>query len=341
MKKDFGITQKGEYASLYTLSNKKGMKIAVSDYGATLVSILIADKDGRIRDVVLGYDDVAGYEKGGAFFGAIIGRNANRIKGACFTINGKTYELTQNNFKNNLHSGLDFYSKRMWKVEEADEKHIMLTLDSPDGDQGYPGKAHIEVTYTLTDENEVTIHYHGTADADTIFNITNHSYFNLNGHESGEVLGQKVWIDADTFTPSDEETVPTGVILPVEGTPMDFRLMKTLGRDIEEDYIDLKFGRGYDRNYVLNGEGFRKAAEMLAEESGIRMEVYTDLPGMQLYTANYVEDETGKGGARYHWRHGVCFETQYFPDAVNKPQFQSPVVKAGDAYDTTTTFKFY
>ena len=244
MKKDFGITQKGEYASLYTLSNKKGMKIAVSDYGATLVSILTADKDGRIRDVVLGYDDVAGYEKGGAFFGAIIGRNANRIKGACFTINGKTYELTQNNFKNNLHSGLDFYSKRMWKVEEADEKHIMLTLDSPDGDQGYPGKAHIEVTYTLTDENEVTIHYHGTADADTIFNITNHSYFNLNGHESGEVLGQKVWIDADTFTPSDEETVPTGVILPVEGTPMDFRLMKTLGRDIEEDYIDLKFGRG-------------------------------------------------------------------------------------------------
>lgn len=156
----------------------------ISDYGATLVSILTADKDGRIRDVVLGYDDVAGYEKGGAFFGAIIGRNANRIKGACFTINGKTYELTQNNFKNNLHSGLDFYSKRMWKVEEADEKHIMLTLDSPDGDQGYPGKAHIEVTYTLTDENEVTIHYHGTADADTIFNITNHSYFNLNGHES-------------------------------------------------------------------------------------------------------------------------------------------------------------
>ena len=340
MKKDFGITQKGEHAALYILSNAKGMKIAVSDYGATLVSVYVSDREGKVRDVVLGYDDVAGYEQGGAFFGAIIGRNANRIKGARFTINGKTYELAQNNFKNNLHSGYDFYNKRMWSVKEADEHHITLALDSPDGDQGYPGEAHIEVTYTLTDENEVTIHYHAAADADTIFNITNHSYFNLNGHDSGEVLAQKVWIDADTFTPSDEETVPTGVILPVEGTPMDFRTAKTLGKDIEEDYIDLKFGLGYDRNYVLNGEGYRKAAEMSAEESGITMEVYTDLPGMQLYTANYVEDEPGKGGTRYHRRHGACFETQYFPDAVNKPQFQSPVVKAGSVYDTTTTFKF-
>lgn len=337
----FGITKDGSKPYLYKMKNDAGMEVQVSDFGATLVNVTVLDQDKNPVEVVLGYEDAAGYENGTAAIGAIVGRNANRIGGACVTINGIDYKLAENDGKNNLHSGPDVYQKRMWRVVENGDDHVTFLLHSPDGDQGYPGKAHIEVTYTLTDENEVTIHYHGTADADTIFNITNHSYFNLNGHESGEVLGQKVWIDADTFTPSDEETVPTGVILPVEGTPMDFRLMKTLGRDIEEDYIDLKFGRGYDRNYVLNGEGFRKAAEMLAEESGIRMEVYTDLPGMQLYTANYVEDETGKGGARYHWRHGVCFETQYFPDAVNKPQFQSPVVKAGDAYDTTTTFKFY
>lgn len=341
MKKDFGITQKGEYASLYTLSNKKGMKIAVSDYGATLVSILTADKDGRIRDVVLGYDDVAGYEKGGAFFGAIIGRNANRIKGACFTINGKTYELTQNNFKNNLHSGLDFYSKRMWKVEEADEKHIMLTLDSPDGDQGYPGALVMKVTYSLDEENTLMIHYEAEPDQDTIINMTNHSYFNLNGHKSGDVLNHTLWLNADAFTPADAASIPTGEIRSVEGTPMDFRTDKTIGKDIEADYEPLVFGKGYDHNWVLKNEGeFDKVAEVAGDESGIHMSVLTDLPGVQIYTANFLDGEKGRDGAVYEMRDAICLETQYYPDAIHHENFPGPICKKGEKYDTRTAYRF-
>ena len=339
-KKFYGYTADQKEISSYTLTNKSGMKAVLLDIGAVIESLLVPDKNGNLVDVVLGFGDPKLYLENNGSLGAVVGRHANRIANATYTLNGVTYKLEANNGPNNLHSNPGSYYKRLWDAKIG-ENSVAFTLHSPDGDQNYPGNFTVTVTYTLSDENGLSLKYDMESDKDTLANLTNHSYFNMDGHDSGDVLSQKVWIDADTFTPSDEETVPTGVILPVEGTPMDFRLMKTLGRDIEEDYIDLKFGRGYDRNYVLNGEGFRKAAEMLAEESGIRMEVYTDLPGMQLYTANYVEDETGKGGARYHWRHGVCFETQYFPDAVNKPQFQSPVVKAGDAYDTTTTFKFY
>lgn len=342
MKKDFGITQKGEYASLYTLSNKKGMKIAVSDYGATLVSILTADKDGRIRDVVLGYDDVAGYEKGGAFFGAIIGRNANRIKGACFTINGKTYELTQNNFKNNLHSGLDFYSKRMWKVEEADEKHIMLTLDSPDGDQGYPGALDMKVTYTLDEENGLTIHYEAVPDQDTVINMTNHSYFNLNGHKSGSVLHHRMQLLSDAFTPADAQSIPTGEVCSVDGTPMDFRSTKELGAEIDAAYEPLILGNGYDHNWVLKNEGrFDKVAEVTGDESGIVMEVWTDRPGVQVYTANFLENEAGRNGAVYQKRDAVCLETQNYPDAVHQKNFPEAICKKGETYDTKTAYRFH
>lgn len=341
MTESFGKTAAGWETTLYTLENKNGMQIAVSDYGATLVKVIVPDREGRPVDVVLGYDDAAGYEQGDKFFGAIVGRMANRIGGASFSLNGKTYCLAKNDHGNNLHSGMDFYSKRMWRTERYGKDHVCFSLHSPDGDQGYPGDLDITVTYTLTDENEVKIHYHAVPAEDTIVNMTNHSYFNLSGQGSGSVMDQEVWIDADAFTEADAESIPTGEITPVEGTPMDFRSSKPLGRDVDADYQALRFGGGYDHNWVLNGSGFRKVAGLASEKTGISMEVYTDLPGMQLYCGNFLEGDKGKGGCVYEKRSAVCFETQYFPDAVHKENFEGPVLKAGQVYDTETVYRFY
>jgi len=338
---DFGVTTQGQEAKLYTLSNEKGMEIAVSDYGAALVQVIVPDKDGHPCDVVLGYDEAAGYEAGGLFLGAVVGRSANRIGGAVIEVDGETYELAKNDNGNNLHSGPDFYHLRMWEVKEAADDHVTFALDSPDGDQGYPGNLHIEVTYTLTEDNAVKLTYHAVPDADTVINLTNHSYFNMDGHASGDVLDQEVWLDADAFTRADKESIPTGEIIPVEATPMDFRTKKTLGRDIYEDYEALNFGMGYDHNWVLNNKGeFAKVAEMSSKESGITMEVYTDLPGVQVYSGNFIIEEKGKGGAGYHKRQGCCFETQFFPDAIHKENFQGPICRKGETYDTVTMYKF-
>lgn len=337
---EFGCTVSGEAAKLYYLENKNQMKAAVSDYGATLVKLLVPDKEGSICDVVLGYDNVQDYEAGGVHFGATVGRVANRIGGAAFELNGKNYELTANDNKNSLHGGRDYYNKRMWKVKDFEADSITFVLHSPDGDQGYPGSMDVEVTYLLTDDNELKIHYYAVPDKDTLINLTNHSYFNLSGHNSGDVLEQEVMIQADAFTMADAQSIPTGEITPVEGTPMDFRTYKAIGREIETDYEPLVFGKGYDHNWVLNGNGMRKAAAMRSDKTGILMEVFTDLPGMQLYTANFLENEKGKDGAVYEKRHAACFETQYFPDAVHKDHFEGPVVKADEAYDTTTVYKF-
>ena len=341
-KKDFGKTSKGELATVYTLENEAGMQISVSDFGATLTSVLVPDKDNNPVEVTLGYDDAAGYEAGlGNAFGASVGRNANRIAGAVIEINGTEYHLTKNDGENNLHSGLDFYHGRMWKVADADDTHVTFEMDSPDGDQGYPGALDMKVTYTLDEENGLTIYYEAVPDQDTVINMTNHSYFNMDGHASGDVLDQEVWIDADAFTRADAESIPTGEITPVEGTPMDFRTKKAIGKEIETDYEALNFGKGYDHNWVLNNKGeFAKVAEMSSEESGITMEVYTDLPGMQLYTGNFIVDAKGKGGAHYHKRQAACFETQFFPDAIHKENFAGPVCKKGETYETTTMYKF-
>lgn len=340
--RSFGKNSKGEAATLYTFENKNGVVMEVSDFGATLYSLLVPDKEGNLCDVVLGYDNPLGYEgPAGTFFGATVGRNANRICKGKYTLNGKEYQLDTNNNGNNLHSGLDFYSFRIWNVKETTENSITFSLHSPDGDQGYPGALDMDVTYTLTEDNAVQIDYYGVPDQDTIVNMTNHSYFNLNGHASGNVLDQEVWIDADSFTRADETSIPTGEIVPVEGTPMDFRVKKTVGRDIEESYEALVFGKGYDHNWCLNNQGkFAKVAEMSSELSGITMEVYTDLPGVQIYTGNYIFAETGKGGVIYKQRQGMCFETQYYPDAINHDNFPSPVCKAGEVYQTRTTYKF-
>ena len=338
----FDENTKGEKATLYTFENANGAVMEVSDFGATLVSLMIPDKDGKLLDVVLGYDNPKQYEgPAGTFFGATVGRNANRIGNAAFTLNGKEYKLDKNNGENNLHSGLDFQSFRVWDVKEINDNSITFALNSPDGDQGYPGALYIEVKYTLTDDNAVEIEYYGVPEEDTIINYTNHSYFNLNGHASGDILGHEVWIDADAFTRADAASIPTGEITPVEGTPMDFRTAKLIGKEIDADYEAVIYGAGYDHNWCLNNNGeFAKVAELYSEVSGIRMEVYTDLPGVQMYAGNFINNETGKGGVVYQRRQGVCFETQLYPDAINHDNFQSPVVKKGEKYITKTTYKF-
>lgn len=340
MTHSFGMTSKGEEARLFTIQNGKGMEIKVSDYGAALVQVRVPDKEGRLLDVVLGYDDVQGYEAGNAFFGATIGRVANRIGNGEFQLGGRTYELTRNDGQNTLHGGRDFYNKRIWKTGKTGEDHVEFLLDSPSGDQGFPGNVKISVTYTLTKDNEIKIQYRAVPDADTLINLTNHSYFNLSGHASGTVLAQEVMLDADAYARADSQSIPTGEIVPVSGTPMDFRQLKPIGAEIDEAYEALEFGKGYDHNWVLNKKGYRKAAFMRSKESGIAMEVYTDLPGLQFYTANFVDHEKGKEGAVYNMRQAACFETQYFPDAVHKDHFEGPEVKAGEVYETTTAYRF-
>lgn len=342
----WGNMPDGRDVYLYTLVNKNRVSASFTNLGAVWVSMNVPDRTGRLVDVVLGYDNAAQYVLNPPHFGAPIGRNANRIAGAKFSINGKEYELEANNGPNNLHSGPDYYQSRLWdsEVEEHDRgTSISFSLLSPDGDQGFPGNAKITVTYTLTPDDSLEISYHMICDTDTIANFTNHSYFNLDGQDAADAMKQQVWIDGDAFTRTDEGSIPTGEILPVKGTPMDFTVMKSIEQDIYEEYEALIFGKGYDHNWVLNhppGE-ISLCAAAQSDRSGIRMEVYTDLPGMQFYTANFLNDGMrGKGGTVYSKRCCYCFETQYYPDSVNKPEFPSPVLMAGEEYKTTTIYKF-
>lgn len=337
----FGSTSKKEEAVLYTLTNENGMSASITNYGAALVKLNVPDKEGKLRDVVLGYDDVTGYEKGGGSFGAPVGRNANRIGGAVITIQDKTYELEKNDNGNNLHSGTNYYNKRIWNVGEKTDSKIEFVLHSPDGDQGYPGTLDMHVTYELTEDNELRLIYDAVPDQDTIINMTNHSYFNLDGHDSGNVLKELVTLDADYFTRADAQSIPTGELVDVTGTPMDFRMPRALGEAIDADYEAVRLGKGYDHNWVLKNNGkFDKVAQAVSEKSGIVMEVWTDLPGMQMYTANFLDNEHGKNGAVYDIRDAVCFETQYFPDAVHHENFASPICKKGMPYHTVTSYKF-
>lgn len=346
-KQAFGVMPSGETVYKYTLTNHHGVSADFITLGGTWVTMNVPDKKGKMADVILGYDNLEGYLSNNPHFGAIIGRNANRIGGAVITIDGKDYKLEANNGPNNLHSAPDLYHRRLWDCEAAETDEgscLTFSLKSPDGDQGYPGNASIQVSYTLTEDDSIRIHYHMICDADTIANFTNHCYFNLAGHDGGSVMDQEVWLAASKFTPADEVSIPTGEILPVEGTPMDFTEMKPLGRDIDEPYEALILGHGYDHNWVLDHDPgiLSLAARAKDSKSGRMMETYTDLPGIQLYTANFLNDPVpGKGGVRYEGRHAFCFETQYFPDACHKPEFPSPILKAGEVYDTTTVYRFY
>lgn len=343
----FGTTEEGKEVFLYTVKNSNGMIMKVTDYGANLTALYVPDRNGKKEDVVLGYDTLAGYLVNGPNFGSIIGRNANRISKGVFTLNGVEYQLDQNDGTNNLHSGFNGYHRRLWEADaHMDERGgaVELSLHSPDKDQGYPGDLELTVTYILTPDNSVLIEYHAAADQDTVANFTNHSYFNLAGHGSGTVLEQKVWINADSFTVSNNEFIPTGEIRSVKNTPMDFTEMKPIGRDIASTFNQIADAGGFDHNWVLNKQDGDTvlAARMEDERSGRGMEVYTDMPGMQFYTANFMDGhDTGKDGVSYGKNAGACFETQYYPDAINIPSFPQPVLKAGDTYESTTIYRFY
>ncbi|MBQ8185151.1 MAG: galactose mutarotase [Lachnospiraceae bacterium] len=340
---EFGKNKAGETVKQYTIENANGMKAVVLNLGAILKELHVPDKDGKLRDVVWGYEDAAHYEIiGGPYFGAIVGRNANRIGKAQVEINGKTCMLDQNDNENCLHSGKEGYNYRMWKAIIADDNKVEFSLDSPDGDQGFPGNAQVTVSYKLTNDNELQISYWGKADQDTVFNMTNHSYFNLEGQESESILDQEVCLCAEAFTPTDAQLIPTGEIRPVAGTPMDFRKWKAVGAEIGADYEPMKLAGGYDHNFVLmSRDGYELAAKMRCAKSGIQMEVYTDLPGIQMYTACMLDEkEGGKNGRAYGKYSASCFETQYFPDALHHENFPSPLVKAGEEYRTTTGYKF-
>lgn len=344
-KSTFGKTKDGQNVSLYTLTNASGMRAVFIDFGAILVKLFVPDAKGRLTDVVQGYDNLSQYEDNGPGFGSFIGRHANRIANAEFTLNGKRYQLEKNDGENNLHSGSKSYNKYVYETEYYEEdgsSTIEFSRLSKDMEQGFPGNLDITVSYTLTEDNELVIEYLGVPDQDTIVNFTNHSYFNLAGHNAGTVLNQKVYINANAFTPTDDSLIPTGEIRSVSGTPMDFREEKPLGRDIEADYLPLKQAGGYDHNYVLNHEtsDVDLVATLKDETSRRVMEVYTDSPGMQLYTANFVCKEKGKDGAVYNKREAVCFETQFYPNACNIESFPSPVIKAEQQFDYCTIYKF-
>lgn len=340
----FGSIQSGKKATLYILENKNHTVVKVTDFGATLVSVLFADKDGVMKDMVLGYDDAASYEKGTSCFGATIGRNGNRIKDARFTIDGKEWVIEANENNNSLHSGKNGFNHLMWEMKESGDNYVTFYHYSPQEEQGFPGNMHVTVTYTLDDEDTVHITYHAKADADTVMNFTNHSYFNLAGHDSGVMLDQKLQLFADAYTPDeDSHSIPTGEIAPVAGTPMDFTTMKPIGQDINADFEQLHFTGGYDHNYVLSDKPgtMRQMAKAECDASGIAMDAYTECCGVQLYAGNFIGTQTGKGGVTYGDRHGFCLESQFYPNAVNEKNFPSSVVPADTEYHSETKYHFY
>lgn len=340
----FGSIQSGKKATLYILENKNHTVVKVTDFGATLVSVLFADKDGVMKDMVLGYDDAASYEKGTSCFGATIGRNGNRIKDARFTINGKEWVIEANENNNSLHSGKNGFNHLMWEMKESGDNYVTFYHYSPQEEQGFPGNMHVTVTYTLDDEDTVHITYNAKADADTVMNFTNHSYFNLAGNDSGVMLDQKLQLFADAYTPDeDSHSIPTGEIAPVAGTPMDFTTMKPIGQDINADFEQLHFTGGYDHNYVLSDKPgtMRQMAKAECDASGIAMDAYTECCGVQLYAGNFIGTQTGKGGVTYGDRHGFCLESQFYPNAVNEKNFPSPVVSANTEYHSETKYHFY
>lgn len=339
-KVSFGETKEGIETHLFVIKNEK-IECHVTDYGTSLVSLWVSDKTGTPTDIVLGYDHVQGYEEDTASIGCNIGRNANRIAGASFTLEGKRYRIEKNDGENNLHSGSDSYSKRIWKVESYCENRIVFSLESPDMDQGFPGNVQLYVSYEIRDDT-LKIIYKGRPDKKTIINMTNHSYFNLNGQGNGNILKHKVAINADRFTPSDESSIPIGIFSAVKNTPMDFIVPKEIGRDIDRDYEQLNFAKGYDHNYCVNGyDGhLQKAVKVWGDISKISMEISTDYPGVQMYTANYLENIQGKDGNVYNPRQAVCFEPQFYPDAVNKQGFISPVCDAGKMFHKEIVYRF-
>lgn len=340
----FGTSPEGKEISLYTLSNSKGMKAEVSDLGAILVRVLVPDAAGKVDDLVLGFDDGESYYGNDSFFGAVIGPCANRTGGAEYTLDGVTYQLDKNDGENNLHTHKQLgFHKRLWNAEIG-ENSVIFSLEDEDGHLGFPGNKKISVTYSLSEENELTLHYHGTSDKKTILNPTNHSYFNLDGHGAGNIEGHELWLGASHFTPVVPGAIPTGEIRAVAGTPLDFTQPKKIGRDIREDYEQLVLTGGYDHNFVVDGwDGtLRHIATVKGPKSGRVMKTYTTLPGVQFYAGNFIDEQQGKEGVTYGKRCGFALETQYFPDTIHHENFPSYVFggENGREYDSVTVYKF-
>lgn len=345
VKTNFGQLSDGTMSSLYTLTNKNGVKVSITDFGGIIVSVLVPDKSGMMADVVLGYDSVALYEKNNPYFGAIIGRYGNRIAKGKFSIDGKSYQLATNDNTNHLHGGVKGYDKVMWNVQpiEDEEPSLVLTYLSKDMEEGYPGNLQNKVTYTLTNENAIKIDFESTTDKPTIVNMCNHSYFNLNGGQS-DILSHSLQIFSDKYCAVDETLVPLVGLTHVANTPFDFRTFKNIGADIDKEDTQLQNGLGYDHNWVLNkntSSGMMVAAILQDSVSGRTLTVETTEPGIQFYSGNFLDGTiTGKYGVKYKKRSGLCLETQHFPDSPNRPDFPSTLLKSGEKYASTTTYTF-
>lgn len=342
-KEVFGTASDGRTVYAFTLENANGIKARVTNFGAILINLYVPDARGNTEDVVLGFDRLEDYYKNGSFFGATIGPNANRIGGACFQIDGKTYQLDVNDGPNNLHSHIELgYHKRVWDIKDEGNNSVTFSLKAADGDMGFPGNKEILMSYSLTDNNEFKLIYHASSDANTLINMTNHTYFNLGGHKSGRIEDHILTIHAGNYTPVAKGAIPTGEIAPVAGTPMDFTVPKPIGQDINADFEQLKLTLGYDHNYVIDGADgtLREIAVVEEPVSGRKMKTFTTLPGVQFYAGNCIGEEKGKDGADYGPRKGMCLETQYYPDTVNKPQFPSAVFGPGRDYDAVTVYQF-
>ena len=344
-KEDFGKAD-GQNVALYTLTNRKGVEAKITTYGGIVVSLKVPDRNGKIDDIVLGFDNLDDYLKGNSsYFGALIGRYGNRIAKGQFTLGGADYKLATNNGENHLHGGIKGFDKVVWNARSPKAKDgasLTLTYLSRDGEEGYPGNLGVTVTYTLTEDNELRIDYSATTDRETVVNLTHHSYFSLAGQGNGDILNHQLVISADRFTPVDAGLIPTGELREVKGTPFDFSQPTAIGARINDPDEQIRFGKGYDHNFVLRGKmgTLRQAAKVFEQTTGRVMEVWTTEPGLQFYTGNFLDGKPGKGGKTYQFRYGFCLETQHFPDSPNQPAFPTTVLKKGGRYQTTTIYKF-
>lgn len=343
----FGQTADGTGIDLITLRNQRGVEIRLMTYGGIILSIKTPDRTGTVDDIALGYETAAPYFKNSTYFGVLVGRYANRIAKAKFTLDGKTYTLPANNGVNSLHGGTTGWDQKVWKADSfqnAGGVGVILTLTSPDGDQGYPGEVKAKVTYTLTDDSKLVVDYDATTNAPTVINMTQHTYFNLAGAKLADnILAQELMINADKYTPVDDTLIPTGQLAPVEGTPFDFRKSTLIGARIDQADEQLKRGKGYDHNWVLNrtGDGLSLAAIAKDPGTGRTVEISTTEPGIQFYSGNFLDGTNiGKGGKAYPHRGGFCLETQHYPDSPNQPAFPSTVLRPGSHYTSQTVFKF-
>ncbi|MBN1934556.1 MAG: galactose mutarotase [Anaerolineae bacterium] len=342
----FGTLVDGTEVALYTLMNDRGIKTTITNYGGIIVSLLVPDRNGELGDVVLGLDTLQQYAERNPFFGCLVGRYGNRIAGAKFTLEGVEYTLAQNNGPNHLHGGRKGFDKKVWTpkaVETVDGPALKLAYTSPDGEEGYPGTLLVKVVYTLTNDNALRIDYSAATDKTTVVNLTNHSYFNLSAGVADTILDHEIMINADTFTPVDQGLIPTGELWSVEGTPLDFRTAMRIGARIDADDEQIRFGGGYDHNWVVNGLSGELclAARVYEPTSGRVMEVLTTEPAVQFYSGNMMPPSMpGKGGRSYIRRCGLCLETQHYPDSPNQPNFPTTTLKPGETYATTTVYRF-